>query len=446
MMRRFFYRQFRLAWRIQWSLGRRLTPAGRLVAGALAAALVFGPNTRLSVGYQAFTLLLALLVLAAVCALVRPPALQAHRRLPRYATAGERLTYHVILRHRRARSVRGLSILEDLDDPRPTLEAFATATEPDESRRNWFDRKLAWHRWVWLVGRNRRLDVREQPVSEVRPGHDVTIAVDAVARRRGHVRFRRLTLARPDPLGLVRALRAVTAPDAVLVLPRRYPLPTLALPGARRYQPGGVALASSVGDSEEFVSLREYRPGDPLKRIHWRSSARLGRAVVREHQDEFFVRHGLILDTFAPVAIEDRFEEAVSVAASFATGVHAQDSLLDLMFVGPDAYVFTAGRGIGDLERMLEILADVRPCLDRPFAALHRLVVERHHALSGVICVLVAWDDARRALVRHLRALGVPALTLLVTDTAGDPPGEELEADGVRRLVRGRVAEGLASL
>jgi uncharacterized protein (DUF58 family) len=446
MVRRFFYRQFRIASRVQWSVGRRLTPAGRLVAGALAAALVFGPNTRLTVGYQAFTLLLALLVLAALCALVPPPALDVRRRLPRYATAGERLTYHVVLRQRRSRPVAGLSLLEDFDDPRPTLEAFATATEPGESRRNWFDRKVAWHRWAWLVARNRRLDIGEHRVSEVRPGQEVTIAVGGLARRRGRVRFRGLTLARPDPLGLVRALRPMAAPDTLLVLPRRYPLPLLALPGARRYQPGGIALASSVGDSEEFVSLREYRPGDPLKRIHWRSSARVGRAVVREHQDEFFVRHGLILDTFAPVAVEDRFEEAVSVAASFAAGVHAQDSLLDLMFVGPNEYVFTAGRGVGDLERMLEILADVRPCVDRPFAALHRLVAERHHSLSGVICILVAWDDARRALVRHLRALGVPALTLLVTETADEPADEELEFEGVRRLVRGRVAEGLARL
>jgi uncharacterized protein (DUF58 family) len=446
MLRRFFYRQFRIASRIQWSLGRRLTPGGRLVAGAMVAALVFGPNTRLTVGYQAFALLLALLVVAAVGALVPPPVVDVRRRLPRHATAGERLTYHLLLRRRRARPVAGLSILEDLDDPRPTLETFSSATEPGESRRNWFDRKVAWHRWAWLVARNNRLDIGEQPVRELRPGHELTISVDAVARRRGHVRFRGLTLTRQDPLGLVRALRPLAVPDTLLVLPRRYPMPVLALPGVRRYQPGGIALASSVGDSEEFVSLREYRPGDPLKRIHWRSSARVGRAVVREHQDEFFVRHALLLDTFAPVAVEERFEEAVSVAASFAAGVHAQDSLLDLMFVGPDAYVFTAGRGVGDLERMLEILADVRPCVDRPFAALHRLVTERHHSLSGVICVLVVWDDARRALVQHLRALGVPALTLLVTDTDDVPAADDLEVEGVRRLVRGRVAEGLARL
>ena len=446
MFRRFFYRQFRLASRIQWSLGRRLTPAGRLVTGALMAAMVFGPNTRLTVGYQAFTLLLALLAIAAVCALAVPRPLDVRRRLPRYATAGEPLTSHLLVRNPAGRRRAGISILEDLEDPRPAFDAFASTPEPEESGRNWFDRKVAWHRWVWLVSLNRRLDVREQPVAEVPPRGETEVRVEAGARGRGHVRFRGVTLARTDPLGLVRALRHVPAPDTLLVLPRRYPLPPLALPGVRRYQPGGIALASSVGDSEEFMSLREYRPGDPLKRIHWRSSARVGRPVVREYQDEFFVRHGLVLDTFLPVGASEVFEDAVSVAASFAASVRAQDSLLDLRFVGPEAYVFTAGRGVGHLERLLDVLADVRPCVDRPFSTLHRLVTERHHALSGVICILVTWDDARRALIQHLRALDVPALVLLVTDGVTEAPDEDLQAAGVQRLVHGRIAEGLARL
>ncbi|HXU89632.1 MAG TPA: DUF58 domain-containing protein [Methylomirabilota bacterium] len=446
MLRRFFYRQFRIASRVSWALARQLTPAGRLVVGALLTALVFGPNTRLTVGYQAFTLLGALLALSTVWALVPPPRLDVRRRLPRYATAGETVIYDVVLRNRRARAVVGLSILEDLEDPRPTLADFTLASEPHESERNWFDRKLAWHRWVWLLARNRRLDVREHTVSEVPSAGEARVRVEALARRRGRVRFRGLTLARTDPLGLVRALRRLRAPDTLLVLPRRYPVPDLTLPGARRYQPGGIALASSVGDSEEFVSLREYRPGDPLKRIHWRSSARRGRAVVREHQDEFFVRHGLVLDTFMPRGGEPRFEDAVAVAASFAAGVRGQEALLDLMFVGPQAYVFTAGRGVGQLERMLEVLADVMPCADGSFAVLHRLVAERHQALSGVVCVLLAWDDQRRGLLQHLRALGVPALALLVTGADQAVDADELASEGVRRLVHDHIAEGLAGL
>jgi len=50
----------------------------------------------------------------------------------------------------------------------------------------------------------------------------------------------------------------------------------------------------------------------------------------------------------------------VSVSASFAATVQTQDSLLDLMFVGTEAYVFTAGRGVGHVDRMLEVLAEVR--------------------------------------------------------------------------------------
>ena len=65
---------------------------------------------------------------------------------------------------------------------------------------------------------------------------------------------------------------------------------------------------------------------------------------------------------------------------------------------------------------------------------------------AGRTAVFLVWDEARRALVQHLRALGVPALTLLVADAGSVPADEELEADGVRRLARGRIAEGLARL
>ena len=437
------YRQFVLASRTQDTLTRRLTTAGKLVAGALVAAMIFGPNTRLTVSYQAFTLALALLTVAALSSVRAPRALDVRRRLPRFATVGEPMTYHVVVRNPGDAPRAGLSLLENLDDPRPDFATFASAHEPDEPRRNWFDRAIAYHRWAWLIEQNRRLEVGEHALPTLAPRAAVHVPVTAMPRRRGRARFRSVSVARVDPLGLVRALAPQPLADTLVVLPRRYPLPPRALPGTRRYQPGGIALASSVGDSQEFVSLRDYRPGDPLKRIHWRSWARARKPIVREYQDEFFVRHGLVLDTFVPSATEI-FEEAVSVAASFAATVQTQDALLDLMFVGPDAYVFTAGRGVGHAERMLELLAEVRPCRDREFAALHRLVVERHGLLSGLVCVLITWDDARRALVEHLRALGVPSVVLLLSDNAG--LDAELESAGVRRLTPGRIAEGLAAL
>jgi hypothetical protein len=60
------------------------------------------------------------------------------------------------------------------------------------------------------------------------------------------------------------------------------------------------------------------------------------------------------------------------------------------------------------------------------------------------VCVLVAWDEQRRALLDHLRALGVPSLVLLVSAEAEHDA--ELDVAGVRRLAPGAVGEGLARL
>src|SRR5205085_4996875 len=139
-------------------------------------------------------------------------------------------------------------------------------------------------------------------------------------------------LARTEPLGLVRGLARIAATGRVIALPKRYRLPALALPGRRRFQQGGVTLATSVGDSEEFIGLREYRPGDPLQKVHWKSLARTGRPIVKEFQDEFFERHALILDTARAEGEDALFEEAVAVAASFVYTIDTRECLLEYRF------------------------------------------------------------------------------------------------------------------
>jgi uncharacterized protein (DUF58 family) len=209
-------------------------------------------------------------------------------------------------------------------------------------------------------------------------------------------------------------------------------------------------MASSVGDSEEFVSLRDYRPGDPLRRIHWKSWARAGKPIVKEYQEEFFVRHGLVLDTFLTAEEGEVFEEAVSVAASFACTIDTQESLLDLMFVGPEAYCVTTGRGLGRTDQLLEILACVQPCTDKTFQALHHLVLGRYASLSGCICVLLSWNEDRQRFVNRLSQHGVPTVVFVIVDPSrphGPAHDPVQEASGrLHRLEVGKIAEGLARL
>lgn len=424
-------------------LGRQLTPAGRLALGALAASAVLGLDTTQSMAYQAFTFLAALFFLAALSNVGFHARFEVRRDLPRLATAGERLPYSLRVRELDGKARRGLTFFEELDDPRPSYAQYRAVAElPGD---NWLERVTGYGRWLKLVAQKRIVAEEVKALPDLLPGGLCEIPLELTPARRGILRLRAVVLARPDALGLTNAVARQEAVQSVLVLPKRYPAPRLTLSGNRRYQPGGVSLASRVGDSQEFRSLRDYRPGDPLRRVHWRSWAKTGRPVVKEYEDEYFVRHALVLDTFAASGTEDVFEEAVSVAASFACSLLTQESLLDLLFIGDKAYCFTAGRGLGGPESLLEVLACAEACADRPFSDLGRSVAQRRDSLSGCLCVLLGFDDERRALVRELRALGVPVAAAVIADARELSDGT-CQKEGLHRLEPGNIAEGLAAM
>jgi uncharacterized protein DUF58 len=424
-------------------ISRRFTSSGLGVLCALVIAGIMGPDTENNVTYQGFTLLFFLLVLAILFSWSFRARFSAHRVLPQFGTAGCPLNYTVRLKNLTAKPQRGLELLEVLADPRPSFSEWLAVQLADEK-----------HVRSFRLGQLRRTNpfklalAKAVEVPPISADSEVDVPLELVPLRRGVLRFNGLALARPDPLGLFRSFSNVTLGQGVLILPRRYPLPPFPMPGNLKYQEGGVALASNVGQSEEFVSLRDYRHGDPLRHIHWRSWAKTGTPVVKEFEDEFFVRHALILDTFTDHPHSEVFEEAVSIAASFACTIQTQESLLDLLFVGPDSFCFTAGRGLARADQMLEILASVRPGPEGGFPTLEHLVLNHAAAVVGCICVLLAWDKQRQDFVQKLRQIGLPTLVLVVTDRCKGKsivPGA-MELDRFYVLEVGQIEQGLAGL
>ncbi len=445
LLARAAYRVYRLFFGGRYWCQQRFTPAGLGVLCALVATGMMGPDTENNVAYQAFTLLLCLLLVAAAFSWWFRAAYSASRLLPRFGTAGCPLVYTVVVKNLTSKKQAGLTLMEELSDPRPTFQDWRSAqlAQQKEFRSFRFTARRPTNPF-------RLAAVKEAAVPMATPQEEVQVRLELTPLRRGVLRFEGLRLARPDPLGLFRALARVPLPQATLILPRRYPLPPMSFPGTLKYQDGGVALASNVGQSEEFVSLRDYRHGDPLRHIHWRSWAKAGKPVVKEFEDEFFVRHALVLDTFTENPYSEVFEEAVSVAASFACAIQTQESLLDLLFVGPQSYCCTAGRGLAHTDQMLEILASVRACADQSFGALEHLVLNHISAVSGCICVLLAWDEDRRKFIEKLKTVGVPLLVLVIVGRAQTPPLDpgpmRDEPDRFRILELGQIKEGLARL
>jgi uncharacterized protein (DUF58 family) len=428
-------------------LRERLTVAGWLALGACGAAAAAGLDTNQTVTYRAFTFLAALLLLAWLASLFFPfvtrPRLEARRSLPRYATAGEPFTYRVLLANRGARTLTGATVRERFRDPRPGYEEWRRVREPGEERRNWWDRTIGYFRWRWLIERRVPRGVEPADVPRLAPGERHELRLSFTPRRRGRIELSGLTLGRADPLGLVRGLARLPLEARLIALPRRYRLPEVALPGKRKFQPGGVSLAASVGDSEEFLALRDYRPGDPLHRIHWKSFARAGKPVVREYQDEFFERHALVLDTGGVRGEDAAFEDAVAIAASFVYTLDTHECLLDLLFVGGEVRAYTAGRGQMQSEHMLEVLAAVGPSDVGEFPELAKAVLGRRESLSSVILILLSWDETRARLVAALRGAGADVRALLVCAERDLP---QAPLPGVVVLHPGAIEQGLAKL
>ena len=226
----------------------------------------------------------------------------------------------------------------------------------------------------------------------------------------------------------------------LVVLPKRYSLGDFALQGSAQLHLGGEAASNKVGQTGDFLHLREYHPGDSLRSVDWKSWARTGVPVVREYEDNVFPRYGLVLDTSGSPGVD--FEEAVSVAASFVAGVDTQECLLDLMFVGEKSYRVTAGRGVARRSDLLEVLARVQPRVRHDYEELRGLVQKIAGELTAVLIIFPAWSEARKQFFLKLRNGGLEVSAFVIGGDEEDPSAPPL-SHGVQRLSRNTIAADL---
>lgn len=422
---------------IRHFLERRCRPAGTALVLVLVLATCLGIGHDRSSVYQLFSISLGMILAALPWAMSRRATLEARRELPRFATAGSPLRYQVSVWHQGKGRLQRAWLSEIPPDPRPGLAAFMTLREPGEEERNPFDRRFAYFRWHWIMLGNQWFSGGFPAGSlNLKQGQKGHAFIQITPLRRGVILLDDLRVQLPDPFGLFQRCLKVKAPPATLtVLPQRFKLPPIKLPGGAAFKISGEANTTSIGTSGEFVGLRDYRPGDPLRQIHWRSWARTGRPIVKELEDTFYPRYGLIVDTLSCQRTDYQFEEAISVAASFAASIDTSESLLDLMFIKNTAHIVTAGRGLERAEKLLEVLAGVSPERTEKFAKLAQLVLRHRDDLTACLVILNGWDESRREFLATLRRSGLPCVPIIIGigPRTGKSPGYWLESGHVAR-------------
>jgi len=269
----------------------------------------------------------------------------------------------------------------------------------------------------------------EIDVPALAPGATFEHRYDVHATRRGRIDIGPLTIERRDPLGLAGAGTEAGDVRAIWVHPRR--LPVRAVGGGRlRHHHEGVVADRPLRGAADIRSLREYVPGDELRHVHWRASARSGRLVVREYVDPVRPHCTVVLDN-RPAALDPTaFEEAVDVAASVLWAAVSEGHRVTLCTAEGDAL---DADHLVSLQRLLDRLADVEQADDADLGRAADVTIAGRVGQGGWLVVVTgsAGDVGRLT--------GLPGFApVTVFDLSGD--GTAASGPGV---VSGDTAEAV---
>ncbi|XPP27582.1 MAG: DUF58 domain-containing protein [Leucobacter sp.] len=234
--------------------------------------------------------------------------------------------------------------------------------------------------------------LRELTVPLLGPHHTTTLPLEVPANRRGVIRVGPITVARRDPLGLLR--REVTWRDRHLlhVHPVTVQLPPNSAGLVRDLE--GQASTRLTDSDLSFHAVREYMPGDAMRHIHWKSTAKTGAIMVRQYEESQTARVAVLFDARPEeYANDEEFELGVSVAASLSVQAVRE---------GRERFVasaWTPGRmrpsidGLEELPsrdpvQLLDSWAELESAVDGlPFERLARSLAESGRSLSIVVIV-----------------------------------------------------------
>lgn len=396
-------------------MGRKLQPMGKVMLGFASASflLVWDPS-KIAMRFG-FTMALSAFAIAAFSNFLRQPrSLSFSRQLPDRVVEGASFDYVISITNTgRFRSPP----LRCRDHGRlrfPTPRDWLSSTPPFDAHLNAVDRWMGYPKWLWLVETLQDVIGADFEIPPIAPGKTIHIQVGGRAGKRGHRIFVGFYCGVLDPLGLLQRLFYSKCKQSLLVLPK--PLHSgLSVPvGSRSMSVGDSRDLRKAGDSEEFRSLREWRSGDPIKRLDWKATARRGSPVAREYAPEYKLRTALAFDTFLPSDLDEKsFDEAMGYAAGLAVSIDRKDRNIDLLIVGSHVVSLRLGQGDQDHILALERLAACFPSGATSLDELEASLLASSASFSSAVLVCPAWTTRHAALAAKLAAHGM-GLAILV--------------------------------
>jgi uncharacterized protein (DUF58 family) len=272
--------------------------------------------------------------------------------------------------------------------------------------------------------------------AELRPGESVGLKYTFTAAR-GNFSWKSIQTVVSDPLGLFETENFLPASATIQIRPQIKKFKALQFhPHSTLHSPGSIP-ARLGGSGTDFFGVREYHPGDSLRSLDWRLTARHPRKFfTKEFEQEEIAEIGLILDarhrTDLKIGNESLFESSVGATASLAEMFLHQGHRVSLFVFGETTQTAFPGYGKTQLQRIMSCLSKAKVGTEnRTIGNLDFIPIRMFpsHALIIIISPLTSTD---RTLFLRLRAYGYQ--TLLISPDTIDFAYPTLTQDTPNRL------------
>ena len=247
-------------------------------------------------------------------------------------------------------------------------------------------------RWLRIVEGSPSAPVATSPLTGSRAEGDITLRLPVDTSARGERPIGPYAIVHGDPWSIVRRVRAHTEGGVLTVHPRTVQIRRSALPALQHEDS---EFASRRYGDQHFFALRDYVLGDEPRTVHWRSSAKAGKLVVKQQVSGAPNHTMIVLDTdasaytsddqFGSSWVAERFEASVEVAASFALAHASRAEQLYVATTSRGARVTTAAAGATDVLLDAFAAASAVPPVDTAPEEIAPLVRRTHCRLLMLI-------------------------------------------------------------
>jgi uncharacterized protein (DUF58 family) len=237
----------------------------------------------------------------------------------------------------------------------------------------------------------RLIEGRLRQPAALRPGETASLDY-AFHAERGSYSWRDVQTVASDPFGLIGTPVALSAAASVQAWPAAEKIRPFPLRAQRTLPSSGSIPARRGGSGTNFWGVREYHPGDPLRRLDWRLTARHPRRFfTKEFEQEAIADIGLILDARGKTNVQQGddslFEHSARAAASLAEVFLRQGNRVSLLVTGKPMMKVFSGYGKIQLNRILRALAQATPDSDGSLGDIHFVPIQMFSSRSLILVI-----------------------------------------------------------